>query len=254
MLQIDSYAYTSRLSKVHPGEKMFFALVTIVICLFSSTLASPLAVFFLMVSLTVLVGGTPWQTYLKILTFPATFILLTAITTGLSFSKSPGEYLWAFELKGLYIGFAKDGLVLSSYLFIKSLAATSSLLFLALTTPMIEVVAMLKRLGLPALITELAALVYRFVFVFLETAGEIYISQASRLGYRNFRTGCVSMGKLAGRLFISAYLRSQGLYTALLARGYAGELKVLEREYRLSSKNIAAMALAAIVIASLNFI
>lgn len=254
MLQIDSYAYTSRLSQVHPGEKIFFALATILICLFSSTLASPFAVFILMICLTVLVGGTPWKTYFKILAFPAAFIFFTAMATGLSFFESPGVYLWAFELKGLYIGFAKDGLVLSVNLFIKSLAATSSLLFLALTTPIVEVVAMLKRTGLPILIIELAVLVYRFVFVFLETAEKIFISQASRLGYRNFRTGCVSMGKLAGSLFISTYLRSKGLYTALLARGYAGELKVLELEYRLSFKNIIAMALSVLIIASFNFI
>ena len=66
----------------------------------------------------------------------------------------------------------------------------------------------------------------------------IYISQNSRLGYSNLKTGYNSLGKLIGSLFLSAYKRSQDMYTALESRCYEGDINVIENTYKISYINL----------------
>lgn len=101
----------------------------------------------------------------------------------------------------------------------------------------------LRRLRLPKLMVEMMGLIYRFIFVLLETAATMLIAQNSRLGYINLRTGYRSMGSMVSVLFIRAYKRSNELYTSLEARGYDGEIKVLEETYENNKKLVFLAAL-----------
>ncbi len=254
MLQIDSYAYINRLFHIHPGEKIAFSMLIVLICIFSPSIISPLTAFILMVSLTILAAGIPWRPYLKLLTIPILFILLGSLTTAVSFTKNLEGFISIIRFNDFYLGFFRNDLVFAMHLFVKSLSATSCLLFLAFTTPIVEVSGVLRRVGFPSLVLELITLTHRFIFVFLETAQKIIVSQSSRLGYRNLKTSYSSLGQLAGSLFISSYLQSQALYLALLARGYNGELKVLESEYSICYVNIFAVVITGLLIAGLNFV
>jgi cobalt/nickel transport system permease protein len=95
------------------------------------------------------------------------------------------------------------------------------------------------------------SLVYRFIFVLLETADKMYTAQAARWGYATLKTSYFSLGQLVSNLFHKSYYCSRMLFTTLLARCYTGELKVLEKSYVLSGKNlflIAAAELALLVV------
>ena len=84
---------------------------------------------------------------------------------------------------------------------------------------------------MPKLIVELMGLIYRFIFVLLETADTMITAQNSRLGYSSLSAGFRSLGTLVSTLFIRSYKRSDELYTALEARGYDGDLNVLEETF-----------------------
>jgi cobalt/nickel transport system permease protein len=82
------------------------------------------------------------------------------------------------------------------------------------------------------------SLIYRFIFIMLETINMIYISQNCRLGYSNLKTSYNSLGKLIGSLFLSSYKRSQDMYTALESRCYDGDINVIENIYKISYVNL----------------
>lgn len=115
-------------------------------------------------------------------------------------------------------------------MFLKVMGSLSCLYFISLTTPMIDVISVLAKLKVPSFLIELISLVYRFIFIILETSEMMFISQNSRLGYRDIKTSYKSLGALASTLFIRSFKRANDLYTALEARGYNGELKVLEEQ------------------------
>ncbi|WP_051276247.1 CbiQ family ECF transporter T component [Desulfovirgula thermocuniculi] len=142
-----------------------------------------------------------------------------------------------FSVLGLAVGTSYADLYRAGLILVKSLGATSCLYFLALTTPVIEVACFLRKARLPALWVELFCLTYRFIFVIMETAEKIYLSQSARWGYASLQNSYRSLGQLVSVLLVRSLYRSRALYTALLARGYDGELQVLEERFEVSGKN-----------------
>lgn len=238
MLEIDRYAYINRLSHIHPAEKLGLALVTLVICLvFSSSITSFLVILF-MAGLVIVLARIPILFYLKLMLIPMAFLVVGVLAVGLAFAKDPSCFLWGLEIGCYMLGVTTRSLGMAGELFLRSLAAVSCLYFLSLTTPVVEIFAVLKKLRVPPLFIELMSLVYRYIFVLLGTARKIYIAQASRWGYATLKTSYFSLGQLVSNLFAKSYYSSQMLYTALAARGYRGDLNVLEKSYALSRKRL----------------
>ena len=101
---------------------------------------------------------------------------------------------------------------------------------------------MLRRLHLPSLMTELMYLIYRFVFVLLDTHGRMREAAGARLGWRDFRTSCRSFGGTAAGLLLVALRKSRTYYDAMAARGYDGGLCFLEEDKPLRAVQLAGMA------------
>ncbi|MDN5347362.1 MAG: cobalt/nickel transport system permease protein [Clostridia bacterium] len=251
MLKIDQFAYTNRLRSAHPAEKFVFAALTLAICLIVSRPLISLAVILIMAGSIVLWAGIPLRFYLKLMLLPLSFLLVGIMTVAFSISRRPFSFLWAFTIGGFSLGITPTGLELAGNLLLKSLGAVSCLYFLSLTTPVLEILWVLKKVKTPGLFLELMLIVYRFIFVLMETAFKIYISQVSRWGYASFKTSYLSLGWLAANLFTKSYYHSQILFNALSARCYQGELRVLEMPYTFSRKNFALVALLELALLAL---
>jgi len=78
----------------------------------------------------------------------------------------------------------------------------------------------------PKIFTELALLVYRYIFVLLEEIVTIKDAQRVRLGYRNWRQSMKSLGTLGGSLILRAYDREERVFEAMVARGYTGSVTI----------------------------
>ena len=101
----------------------------------------------------------------------------------------------------------------------------------------------LRKMRLPALLIELMMLIYRFIFLLLETASAIMTAQESRLGNRDYRTKVRSFGAMASALFVQSMRRSDALYDALESRCYDGTIRVLSQERPAKKKEIVGIAL-----------
>ncbi|GAB6275165.1 MAG: cobalt ECF transporter T component CbiQ [Peptococcaceae bacterium] len=252
-LRIDRFAYLNKLYHVHPAEKFAFALVTMIICLALSTPITSFLVILLMAGLVIFAARIPALFYLRLMFLPMFFLVAGVLTVALSFSpKDTYPFLWGFKLGGYTLGVTATSLATAQELFLKSLGAVSCLYFLSLTTPMVEILTVLKNLKLPSLFIELMTLIYRFIFVLLETTDKILISQSSRGGYATVKTSYFSLGQLGANLFTKSYHHSQMLFTALLARCYQGNLNVLEKSYPLSGKNLAMFASVELILLALG--
>lgn len=253
MFSIDQYSYSNKLRSCHPGEKFGFALLTMAICLFSASVAACLAVALLMAGAAVLRAGIPWRFYCKLMALPLSFMLLGVAAIALSFTRDPGGAVFGINLAGVTIGTTAQALETAALVLAKSLGSVSCLYFLSLTTPMVEIVAVLRKLKVPLIFIELMSLTYRFIFVMADTAEKIYTAQTSRWGYSSFRRSCSSLGHLAASLFVKSYHRSRECFTSLMARCYDGELKVIEPVYQVSRTNIITIAAIDLALAVLAF-
>lgn len=232
MLNIDQFAYASKLKQQDPREKLFFAFLTLGVCLWANSALVSLLIICIMGWVTVCKGGTPLPVFLKLLAVPMSFLLIGLLTIAVEFSGDPRPFiLWA-PVFGKYLGITNAGIHTAAVLFFKALGAVSCLYYLSLNTPLVDLLSALGKLKCPKLLTELMGLMYRFIFILLETVETMLTAQQARLGYSGISAGYRSLGALVSTLFIQAYKRADELYTALEARGYEGGLNVLGETFR----------------------
>jgi cobalt/nickel transport system permease protein len=104
-------------------------------------------------------------------------------------------------------------------LLVKSVYSAITVLLLAATTPMPDLLAGGERLGAPRLLVAVVQFLYRYLFVLSETAQHMRLAAASRGGWR-----WSAAGGAAAVLFASAYNRAEGIHRAMLSRGFTGHL------------------------------
>lgn len=231
MINIDKYAYISKLKHTDPMQKFVFSLLTLGVCLWADSVLISITVILIMGWVTVCKGGTHVSFFLKLLLVPMAFLIIGVLTIAISASDNESAFLFSKAIAGTYIGVSQVGLQDAMRLFFKAMGAVSCLYYLSLSTPVVDIMAVLRKFKVPRLFIELMGLIYRFIFVMAETADTMFVAQNSRLGYSSISSGYRSMGALVSMLFIRAYKRGDELYTALEARGYDGELNVLEEKF-----------------------
>lgn len=254
MISIDSYAYSNNLKTVHPAEKSLFAVITMVVCLTSPTIITPFIVLILMAGGIIFKAGIPARVFFKLMLVPFSFLLISVLTIAFSISSNPSGFLIAHTINGLTIGIRYPDLLTAVNLFLRSLGAVSCLYFLALTTPMTEIIAVLHKMRVPGIIAELMVLIYRFIFVFMETATTIHRAQASRSGFISIKSSFRSMSRLFSALLGKVFVKSQQLYDAMAARCYTGEIKVLAKKYPINLRNYMMITVFEIPLILLNLL
>ncbi|MBZ9687095.1 cobalt ECF transporter T component CbiQ [Clostridium estertheticum] len=238
MISIDKLSYISKLRKVNPMEKFIFAILTMLLSIYLNNILISIIVIILMGFITVYKGKIPFSSYLVLMLIPLGFLIVGVITIAINIGDYSSHTLFGFSIFNIRFGCTQESIIESAKVLFRSLAAVSCLYFLSLSTPIVELLSVLKKLKVPKLFVELMSLIYRFIFIFLETVNLIYISQDSRLGYSNLKTGYNSLGKLIGSLFLSSYKRSQDMYNALESRCYEGDINVIENNYKISYVNL----------------
>lgn len=234
---LDSFAYNNGLKNVHPVEKLIFSLLTMVIGFIPSIYSSGLIIS-IMATAVIIKGGVSPKIYLRLMILPLVFLGMSILPILISTGVSADCSLLHFPFFKTTVGITYNSLKKSGFLCIRSMALVSCLYFISLTTPILDMIAMLKKLKVPDILIDLMLLIYRQLFVIMNTAARIYVAQNSRLGYGTFTSGLNSLGRLVSYLIVQSFSNAERLYTALVSRGYEGNLRVLERNYQLSIKNI----------------
>lgn len=233
MLPLDEIAYRNRWRPRHPAEK---AVLSLGLLGCAVTLppwpGAALAGGCALVALLGPAGLTPaqlWRAMRVPLAFVLTGVLPMLVAVG-------GPQALAWDPAGPATATSVVG---------RAVGALLCLLLFAATTPMADVLPRLGRLGVPAAVTEVAALTYRLLFLLLDTARGVREAQAARLGFATWGGSLRSVACQGGAVFVQAFDRARRLEEGLALRGYTGSLRV-ELEERPVSRPFVAGALAVV--------
>lgn len=216
-MRIDTAAYACRWRGVAPQAKALFALAGVVAAWLARS-PGVLGLLALLSMLVTLLGArVALRTYISVLLAPLGFLLLSCLTM---LASPGGGWHW---MPALLPAVAVTAL--------RSLAVLAALLGLVLTTPMPDLLALLRRLRVPELLLDLMALSYRMLFVLRQAWEEGVTAQSARLGYRGWRHAWRSTGLLAGQMAVQVWQRAAALQMAADARGYQGTLRFLPAAY-----------------------
>lgn len=230
MKTIDKYAYRSPLRRFQPTQKVLLGLMLLFTCLIGDSPLLSFIILILMTYLTLYKGGIPFKVYSLLMAMPFTFLILSLLPLLLDFSTEATFFVWSIHMFHGYMGISSISIELCLNLFFKTFASVSCLYFICLTTPMNDILRVFKKWHCPVLLLEMMALIYRFIFIIIDTAFTMYEAQTSRLGYINFRFGIRSFGILLSSLFVRTLKINTALYTSLECRGYTGSLNVLHED------------------------
>jgi len=236
---LDDYAHTNALRDVSPRLKLILGLGSILLCVFSPSPVAPLIAALTMSAITVFLAKIPGRLYCKLLIAPLTFVLFSSLA--ILFVSSLGEPIISFQAFGLGLGIGRESANTALLMLSRTLGGTSSLFFIALTTPMIEIFSILKSLRLPDVLLELSMLIYRYIFVLMDQAIMINSAQTMRLGHANLRGSFNSFSMLAGVLFLRAWEQGERLMVAMDSRCYIGRLDVFEKRTPIMMRGMLAM-------------
>lgn len=140
---------------------------------------------------------------------------------------------WAISAQGLTSALFLMGRVLTS----TTLATT-----LILTTPWADVLKALRVLRVPVLFVVILGMTYRYIFLILQTARDMFESRQSRTvgrldGAEGRRVATASVGVLLSKSF----QLSNDVYLAMQSRGFRGEIHTLD-EFRATPRDWFALA------------
>jgi cobalt/nickel transport system permease protein len=221
---IEQCAYTNRWRRVSPAAKGIFSLCGMVAAYAAATPVTACSVAAVLGTATVLGAGIPLGRYLRVACPVLIFLAVSVLS--IAVSVKIGDTVGDFTLH-----LARTELPRVARVCGRSLGGLASLLFLAMTTPMIDIIALLRRLRAPEVSLDIMTLCYRTLFVFSEAVHDTITAQSARLGYAGVRLSIRSLGGLVANITARVWQHSHALHLAAAARNNYGPLRFLEPEY-----------------------
>lgn len=247
-LQIDTLAYASRLRQLPPEHKLLFAM-TLLLLTYAAHVPVQLLIAGWLSIWTVFYAGIPAPIYLRLLSITAAFWLTSLpalVISEINLADLPSVQadIWqGFVWENHYFYLSHQGMQQAGALGARAIAATSCIYFVILTIPFSEILNVLRRIGCPALLIELMMMMYRFIFVLLQTANQLWTAQQSRGGYRNWRLWMNSLGLLVGQLLRRTLENYRQVSLTLASRGFTGDFRVCHSRRYLPSRRYSFEAL-----------
>ena len=219
---IDYIAHNNRLSDFNMYVKVIVSIGLMVATLILDNLTLDIIVFVLMAILVLGVARVSVKSYIKFLTIPIVFAVITCLFLIFFFGHGPLIYDTGFW----GIGITQSSLDLGITTFCRCFACFSCLGFLTLTTPIADILQCLHVVKAPVIFIDIALLMYNTIFIFLDQLDTMRNAQQTRLGYVGSKNTYKSLGMLFSNLFFRSLDKSETLQCSLDSRCYQGYLPV----------------------------
>ncbi|WP_296862426.1 cobalt ECF transporter T component CbiQ [uncultured Methanobrevibacter sp.] len=225
---IDYIAHNNRLSETNTYVKVIISISLMLITLFLNYLPLDFAVLLLISILIVGIARVSVKNYLKFLSIPLIFAVVSCVF--LIFFFGTGKVIYNTGFFGIVV--TQDSLDLGVNTFFRAVACFSCLGFLTLTTPIANILQCLYKIKVPVIFIDISLLMYNTIFIFLDQLSTMRNAQETRLGYVGSKSTYKSLGFLFSNLFFRSLDKSETLQCSLDSRCYQGFLPVYKPKRR----------------------
>ena len=226
MLEIDNCAYLNNIKDVNPLIKLGITFTGVIASMLTQNANIHILIMLFMTSLILFIARVDMKLYIKCLKIPIIFLIIGIGLNLINISFENKDYIFNVNILGLYIGTTEFAVKSSVNILLRAMSCIISIYFLILTTPFNQLIIVLKKLHIPHTLIELMILIYRFIFIFIEEAEEIYKSQQLKFGYTNLSTSYNSMSLLIKTLFFRMMRRYEDMSISLDIKLYDGKFHV----------------------------
>ena len=226
MLEIDNCAYLNNIKDVNPLIKLGITFIGVIASMLTQNANIHILIMLFMTALILFIARVDMKLYIKCLKIPIIFLIIGIGLNLINISFENKDYIFNVNILGLYIGTTEFAVKSSVNILLRAMSCIISIYFLILTTPFNQLIIVLKKLHIPHTLIELMILIYRFIFIFIEEAEEIYKSQQLKFGYTNLKTSYNSMSLLIKTLFFRMMRRYEDMSISLDIKLYDGKFHV----------------------------
>jgi len=145
---------------------------------------------------------------------------------------TPGEVVVSLgHWFGHPVGLTHQGLESAALVVSRVTVSISLVVLVAMTTSWPRLLAALRTLLCPKLLVLVIGMTYRFLFTLLGAVEEMYVAREARprSSERSVRQGRAFVFASVGALFGKTQALSEDVHQAMVARGYDGDARMLER-------------------------
>lgn len=222
--------YSDRDSLIHrldPRTKLITTMLFILaVTMTSPTLWQVFAVYFLLIASLILLSRIPLLYVLKRSLAVMPFVLLVAIF--IPFFKE-GEIAASYNIWLWQVSVTYSGLQVLWSILAKAWLSILSLILLTSTTKIAELLMGMEQLHMPKVMVMILSFMYRYIFVLVDEVMRMRQARDSRNSGGSRLRQLRTIGNMTGTLFIRSYERGERVYAAMLARGFDGQCRLLNR-------------------------
>lgn len=226
--------YHEKESFLHRLDPRVKVLVTVIFIVSNALLPDGAWIAFLFAWLFVLAAnlfsqlGIGYSLKRSIIALPFALIAITVLFS------MPGKPLFTFHFLMWNLTITGAGLLRFVSILIRAWLSVQMAILLVAVTRFPDLIHALEHLRVPAILTTIIAFLYRYLFVLTDEVFRLLRARESRsAAVPGSRSGggvlwrAKVAGNMAGQLFLRSYERSDRIYNAMIARGYAGHLYTL---------------------------
>lgn len=235
-------AHSGVLQRIDPRVKLVSAAVLII----HAAATQQLRIIAMIIGLVLLLAAWSRLELRAIFRLWLTVGLLAALLAVPALFLTPGETpILTVPSPGWSI--TSTGLTVAAKLLLRALASSTTAAVLVLSTRWQAVLKALRRVGMPAVAVVLIGMSYRYIVLFVQTAIELTNARKSRtVGRLPFAERRRLAFSTAGVLLQRAFTLASEVHLAMQARGYRGEVLVLD-EFTMTRRDWAALGLICLV-------
>lgn len=174
---------------------------------------------------------------------------LTAIIPFVAFAVFLPFFAGGRQVEVLGASLSSEGLWGTWNILVKAVIGTTASIVLSATTPIPDIVHGLSRLRFPSVMVSIVAFMFRYLDVLGDQLARMRRSMTARGHDPRWLWQARPIAASAGALFVRSYERGERVHQAMLARGFTGQMPVLDDRRATRSDWIAASlpALAAAI-------
>ncbi|MGC8492801.1 MAG: cobalt ECF transporter T component CbiQ [Syntrophobacteraceae bacterium] len=214
---------------LHPGVKVATSLLLIFVASCMHSWVSLLLINLYMMLLAY-VSAVPLAKFLKrVWVFIPIFTVIVVLPTLFNVVRPGDPLVVLFRYGGHHqLTITRQGVQAAVLFVLRVAACVSAAVLLTLTTRWAYLLRGFRMIGAPAIFVRILEMTYRYIYVFLHSAGDMFESRLSRtVGRSTTRERQRFVGNTMGALWMIALELSDEVHAAMLSRGYTGAPRTL---------------------------
>lgn len=144
----------------------------------------------------------------------------------------PGRPVAALEIGTWQLVASDAGILRFASIVVRSWLSVQMAILLTATTQFPDLLHALRHLHVPRVLVAVVAFMYRYLFILSDESTRLLRARDARSPYTQGKARPLAWrarvaGNMAGQLFLRSFERSDRVFSAMLARGYTGQLLTL---------------------------